>query len=343
MNRFPPRPRPVPALLGFLLAALATFAAPNPPPQPAPEPAPPSGPVVALGRLRPQGGLIRVAAPFSFQGPAIISELRARVGQRVQAGEILGRTHVHPTATAAVSLADAEVAVRQARLALVESGLKPAEIAALAAEAERDRADLSEASLLLTRAQRLRLDNSISAQELESAQARWHAASNRVLAASQRLAAGAEVREVDLALARAEVEAARALAHRARREQEQTEIRAPLAGEVLAILARPGETATAGLVDLGNTDTMEVLAEVYESDLRRIRPGQSAEVRGDAFPETAGARVVEIGRQIRPNRLLNPDPAAFADNRVVEVILELQPSPSLSGLSGALVRVRFLP
>jgi len=339
VNPFPPTQRSAPVLLAFLLATFASPAAP--PPQPASTP--PSGTVVALGRLRPQGGVVRVAAPFSFQGPAVISELHAKVGQRVQAGEILARTHVHPTATAAVSLAEAEVAVRQARLALVESGLKPAEIAALAAETERERAELSEASLLLTRAQRLRLDTSISAQELENAQARWHAASNRVLAASQRLAAGAEVREVDIALARAEVEAARALAHRARREQEQTEIRAPFAGEVLAILARPGETATTGLADLGFTDTMEVLAEVYESDIRHVRPGQSAEVRGDAFAETANGRVIEIGRQVRPNRLLNPDPASFADNRVVEVILELQPSPALSGLSGALVRVRFLP
>jgi len=299
--------------------------------------------VVALGKLRPQGGVIRVAAPFSLQGPSLLASLKVKVGQKVTQGEMLGQTHVHAAAAAAAAQAEAEVAVHVARLAVVESGLKPAEVAALAAEAERERTDLSEAALLLTRAQRLRTENSISAQELENAQTRWHSASNRVLAAAQRFAAGAEVRAVDVELARAEVSAARALAARARREWEQTEIRAPSDGEILAIHARPGEVTTEGLLDLGRTSTMEVLAEVYESDIRKVTVNQSAEVTGDAFPSPLRARVIEIGRQVKPNRLLNPDPAAFADNRIVEVVLELADSQSVAGLSGALVNVRFLP
>ena len=299
--------------------------------------------VVALGKLRPQGGITRVAAPFSLQGPSLLASLKVKVGQKVAQGEILAQTHVHAAAAAAAAQADAEIAVRVAKLAIVESGLKPAEVAALAAEAERERADLSEAVLLLTRAQRLRTENSISAQELENALTRWHSASNRVLAASQRLAAGAEVRAVDVALARAEVSAARALAERTRREMEQTEIRAPFDGEVLAIHARPGEVTTSGLLDLGRTDAMEVLAEVYESDIRKITANQAAEISGDAFPEQLRARVIEIGRQVKPNRLLNPDPAAFADNRIVEVVLEIADSKPVAGLSGALVNVRFAP
>jgi HlyD family secretion protein len=112
---------------------------------------------------------------------------------------------------------------------------------------------------------------------------------------------------------------------------------------VLAIHAREGEVAPSGLLDLGRTDTMEVLAEVYESDIRRVSPGQRVEVRGDAFESAVTGRVVEIGRQVRPNRLLNPDPAAFADNRVVEVTVELEDASRLASLSGALVRVHFRP
>lgn len=298
---------------------------------------------VALGKLRPQGGTIRIATPFSLQGPSLIASIEVTNGQRVTAGQRLALTHTHQAASAALDQAEAEVAVREARLAVIQSGLKPAEVAALAAEAERERTDLAEASLLLARAQRLRSENTISAQELENTQARWLSASNRVLAATQRLAAGAEVRAVDVTLARAEINAARAAAARVRKELEQTEIRAPVDGEVLSLHARPGEIASEGLLDLGRTARMEVLAEVYESDIRRIRAGQKASVSGDAFPGNRPARVVEIGRQVRPNRLLNPDPAAFADNRVIEVILELEPDSGLGGLSGALVRVQFLP
>ena len=297
--------------------------------------------VVALGKLRPREGLVRVAAPFSMQGPSLMAELLVTAGAQVTEGQVLGRTHMHAAAAAAVAQAAAEVAVREARLGVVEAGLKPSEIAALAAEAERERAEFGEASLQWRRAQRLREDHTIAPQEWENAEARWRSASNRVAAAVQRLAAGSEVRAVDLALARAEVQAAKALEARARREFEQTEVRAPFAGEVIAVHAKPGEVAAAGVLDLGRTHEMEVVAEVYESDLRRVGLRRSAEVRGDAFEGGLRAEVVEIGRQVRPNRLLNPDPAAFADNRVVEVILRLADSAAVRGLSGALVNVRF--
>ncbi len=297
----------------------------------------------ALGRLQPRGGVVRVAAPYSLQGPSLIAELPVQAGDVVSAGQLLARTHMHAAAEAALAEAGAEVAVRRARLAVVEAGLKPAEIAALAAETERERADLAEAAQLLARAERLRGESTISVQELENAQARFLSASNRVVAATQRLAAGAEVRPVDVALARAEVAAAEAAVERARRELAQTEVRSPFAGEVLALHARVGEVAAGGLLDLGRTASMEVEAEVYESDIARIRPQQRAEVRGDAFPGVLPARVTAIGRQVRPNRLLHPDPAAFADNRVIEVTLEVEDAAPVAGLSGALVDVRFLP
>lgn len=298
---------------------------------------------VALGKLRPQGGVHRVAAPFSFQGPSIIAELRVANGETVSAGQVLARTHMHATAAAALAVAEAEVSVRQARLAIVQAGLKRAEITALAADADRERSQWDEATLLLGRAQRLHQERTISQEELEAVRTRWHSASNRTLAASERLAAGREVRDVDVALARSELQAAQAAADRARQELNQTEIRAPFAGEVLALHAHVGEVAANGLLDLGRTQSMEIQAEVYESDLRHIQPRQAAEIRGEAFAETVRGEVIEIGRQVRSNRLLNPDPAAFADNRVVEVILRLPPDPRLAGLSGALVHVGFLP
>lgn len=299
--------------------------------------------VAALGKLQPQGGVTRVAVPYSLQGPSLVAVLAVQVGQSVTNQQLLARTHTYPSATAAWAQAKAEVAVRQARLAVVESGLKPGEVAALAALAERDRADFAEAVQRWTRSQRLRQEGAISTEEFDAAAARWRVASNQVQAATQRHTAGAEVRPVEVALARAELAAAETAAERARQELEQTEVRAPFAGEVLALHARQGEVAVNGLLDLGRTEAMEVKAEVYESDIRAVSPNQKAEITGEAFAGTLGARVTEIGWQVRPNRLLNPDPAAFADNRVLEVTLRLDDSRAVARLSGALVRVRFLP
>jgi HlyD family secretion protein len=299
--------------------------------------------VVALGKIRPAGGVVRLAAPYSLQGPSLISELLVVAGQRVAHGQVVARTHTHASARASVTEARAELAVRAARLALVESGLEPGEIAALAAEAEEQRANLSDAGLLLARTERLRQENIVSPQELDTARTRWLAASNRVLAATQRLAAGMEVRAVEVALARAELAAAEASAERVRLEFEQTQIRAPFAGEVLAVQAKAGELAVNGVLELGRTDSLEAVAEVYESDIRRIFMGQRAEIRGEAIDASLAGRVTEIGRQVRPNKLLNPDPAAFADNRVIEVTLQIAEPQSVAGLSGALIEVRFLP
>ena len=301
------------------------------------------GVVTALGRLQPRGGVVRVAAPYSLQGPSLIPELLVQVGDRVTNGTALARTHTHDAARAQVRRAAAEVEVRQARLKVVEAGLKPAEISALAAEAARERADFSEATTAWNRAQRLSTDGTISAQDLELAEARWLATSNRVQAATQRLAAGAEVRAVDLQLARAEVGVAAASLEQAERELATTVIRAPADGEVLALLVRPGELAPQGLLEFGDTSVMEVKAEVYESDVHRLRAGQRAEVAGDAFDGALRGVVTEVGRQVRPNRLLNADPAAFADNRVVEVTLRVEQGETVAGYTGAMVRVRFLP
>lgn len=299
--------------------------------------------VTALGKLQPADGVVRVAVPYSMQGPSLVGRLLVEAGQTVTNGQVLAHTHTHGTAAATAQQAERDVEVRRARLAVVESGLKPAEVAVLAAEAQREQADFTEAGQLWRRAQQSLRDGTISTQEYEAAQARWLAGSNRVLAAEQRLAAGAEVRAVDVALARAEVASAEAALLRARRELEQTEVRAPFAGEVLAVQARAGEIAAGGLLDLGRTDVMEVKAEVYESDIRHLMPGQRAEVSGEAFAGTLPARVTEIGRQVRPNRLLHADPAAFTDNRVIELTLLLDDPKPVAGLTGALVRVRFLP
>lgn len=299
--------------------------------------------VFALGKLQPAGGIVRVAAPYSLQGPSLIAELMVKEGDKVSAGQLLARTHMHRTATAALAHAEAEVAVREARLEVVKSGLKPGELAALAAEAERERADLAEAAQLLRRSERLLRENTISSQEHEAALARWLATSNRVVAASERLAAGAEVRSVDVNLALAQIEEARAVVERARRELEQTEVRAPIPGEVIDVHAKVGEIAAGGVLDLGRTDSMEVIAEVYESEIRHLEVNQTAEIRGDAFDNALSGRVIRIARQVRPNRLLSPDPAFYADNRVVEVTVQIEAGARVAGLSGAMVNVRFSP
>ena len=106
--------------------------------------------------------------------------------------------------------------------------------------------------------------------------------------------------------AEAAVIAARERLEQLEEEQDELEIRAPFAGTITARYAEPGAfvtptttaSATAGatsssIVELSKG--LEVAARVPESDIGRIAPGQSAEIRVDAFPdERFKAQVSEV-------------------------------------------------
>jgi len=298
----------------------------------------------ALGRLEPSGGIVHVAAPYSVQGPAILLDLLVAEGQFVTNSQPLARTHTFPAMKAAWRHAQQLVESARARLHQAEAGAKSAELAALTAEAERDRADLVDARRELERQRRLRAEGVSAQQTFDDAHTRVLTRSNAVEAATQRLNAGSEIRAVDVEVARREVDVAQAMSERAREELEQTVIRAPQAGQILVIHSRVGEqVGPEGLLDLGQTEQMDVRAEVYETDIRHLRLGQRAEVTGEAFEGTLSGRVHQIARRVRPNRLLKLDPSAFADARVIEVIVRLENAQFTTNLSGALVNARFLP
>jgi HlyD family secretion protein len=87
---------------------------------------------------------------------------------------------------------------------------------------------------------------------------------------------------------------------------------------------------------------MMVVAEVYETDILRVRPGQQATISNRALPETTlQGRVERVGLQIGKKDVLNTDPAADVDARVVEVYIRLDPESSarVAGLTNLQVNV----
>ncbi|MDP9196904.1 MAG: efflux RND transporter periplasmic adaptor subunit [Pseudomonadota bacterium] len=126
------------------------------------------------------------------------------------------------------------------------------------------------------------------------------------------LQAGAELKTAEAALA-------------LRQEQlKQSVLKAPIGGTVLRVHAWPGErVGNEGVVDLADLAEMDVVAEVYETDIAKIYPGQKAEVRLPGSSDTYQAQVREIGYQVRKNDVRDTDPLADRDTRVVEVRLTL--------------------
>jgi ABC exporter DevB family membrane fusion protein len=158
-----------------------------------------------------------------------------------------------------------------------------------------------------------------------------------------------EVRLVDVQKAKAELNLALARFNEAKAQVNTTLIRAPLDAQILKIYTRPGEKVndSDGFADLGKTEQMMVVAEVYESDIDRVRLGQRALIRSEngSFAGELAGQVRSIGYQVGKKDVLDADPAADIDARVVEVKILLEPSASkeVASLSNAKALVKILP
>ena len=155
-------------------------------------------------------------------------------------------------------------------------------------------------------------------------------------------------REIKLISLRGDLAQARVQLRKVQSDLVQSELRAPIDATVLRILARPGERpGDAGILELGNTDQMEAVAEVYESDINRVRVGQPATLISEngGLTTTLKARVVRITPQVRQRQVVSTNPTGDADARVVEVRLALDPSDlaRVRQLAGLKVIIRFLP
>ena len=155
-------------------------------------------------------------------------------------------------------------------------------------------------------------------------------------------------REIKLINLRGDLAQARVQLRKVQSDLVQSELRAPIDATVLRILARPGERpGESGILELGNTDQMEAVAEVYESDINRVRVGQPATLISEngGLMTTLKARVVRITPQVRQRQVVSTNPTGDADARVVEVRLALDPSDlaRVRQLAGLKVIIRFLP
>lgn len=155
-----------------------------------------------------------------------------------------------------------------------------------------------------------------------------------------------EVSPTDVQVAQAQVSNAIANLRKAEAELKLTYIQAPTAGEILKIYTKSGEAISSdGIAELGQTDQMMIIAEVPEDSIGRVKIGQSVTATSDngAFSGELKGTVTEIGRKIGRKDVLNTDPAADVDARVVEVKISLTPEDSqkVSGLTYAKVLVEI--
>ncbi|PHM09224.1 ABC exporter membrane fusion protein [Nostoc sp. 'Peltigera malacea cyanobiont' DB3992] len=315
--------------------------------------------VTALGRLEPQGKVIKLSAAVSAEGSRV-EKLLVKEGDRVKAGQAIAILNSRDRLQAALKEAQEQVKVAQANLNRTQAGAKRGEIAAQkaaiarleaerqgdinaqAATIERFQAQVRNAQAEDERYQQLYQQGAISASQkdskrlnLETAQKSLQEAQaqlNRTQSTSQQqvkqatatLDEIAEVRGVDVEAAKAEVNRAVAAMNLAKVNLEQAEVRSPQNGQVFEIHTHPGElVSNDGIADIGQTSQMYVIAEVYESDIGKVHSGQQVQIFGDNLPIELQGIVDRKGLQVRRQNVINTDPVSNIDNRVVEVHIRL--------------------
>ena len=136
-----------------------------------------------------------------------------------------------------------------------------------------------------------------------------------------------EVRPVDVQVAQAELEEALAVVAEAEADLELAYVRAPVDGQILKINTFPGEMISSeGIVDLGQTQEMYVVAEVYETDISTIRIDQTANIYSSALSVNFKGKVAQISLEIGKKDVFNTDPTLDIDARVFEVKIRLDRS-----------------
>jgi HlyD family secretion protein len=315
--------------------------------------------IVARGRLQPEGGVRDISGP----GGERLGSLKVKEGDAVKKGAELARLESWAIRKAELEAARSQVEEAKAQLKAItaygNATIREAEVRKIQVE-EGGRLDIKvqeakvrvlEAQLRsarsdLTRLQQARLNNpsttipqqQVDHQELQVRQLTEELDGARALLEklvgalkTNTEAAAAQHASAVASLARAQqqvpLDSLTKNMELAEERWNMSTIRAPTDGTVLKILSRPGEAlGTQPILRFADTRQMVAIAEVYETDVLRLKPGMKATVASPALGEPPLTGVVQqIGSVIARNRVHDVDPAADADARVIEVKVRLDP------------------
>jgi HlyD family secretion protein len=310
----------------------------------------------ALGRIEPAGDVIDIAA---VMGDRLV-DLTVKEGDRVTKGQALAhldsqalrKLEVEATedqlretkARADAELRLAEARIAAARLALEQSHSRESEI-----QAEELKLPVLRQGWELAKKGRDRLaglpDRLVSDQERERAELAVDKAKAEHDAAAKMLDRARRSNELAQKAAQADLEAAVAgkqvalssvpqqslqkKLELAKAQWERSVLHAPTDGTVLKVFLRPGElVGTTPILQMANLDRMVVVAQVYETDVKRIQPEQKATITSRSFRSPYDAqglegKVVRVGDLISQPTMRELNPLAQADRRAVEVRIEL--------------------
>ncbi len=310
-----------------------------------------------------------MSAPHSINGVRV-EKLMVKEGDKVKAGQVLAYLEDYARTTTALQQALDKLQVAKAQLAQVKSGAKAGDInaqkatitglesqlkgetATQEATIARIQAQVDNAKTENDRYQQLYKQGGISASvtdskalQLKTAQQQLREAKatltrtqntlkNQITEANAKLKSISEVRPVDIELAQTEVKSAITAVKQAKADQDLTYIKSPIDGTILKIHAKSGEViATSGFAEIGNISQMYVVAEVYQTDIEKVRAGQKVTITSPAFSRKLKGTVSEVGWQVDKQNIFSLNPGSDTDRKIVQVKISIDDPADSSRVS----------
>lgn len=326
--------------------------------------------VGAQGRIEPADGLVSVGA----MPGEVLTDLLVSLGDSVEAGTEVARLKGEELraleyeaaclqrdesrarveaqrAVATATLAEADVGVEQAAAAELECVAQEAKIEAArenARIAHQEVARLTGLEPRLVPEQALVRKHQLAAQADLEIRLQQMALERMVSAASlgRRVAAARrESARANLVLAEAagSLTGLEKAAEAARLRRDGARVLAPIAGRVIDIGMREGEVVgRLPIMRIADVSRMQVIAEVYETDVQSLRVGQRAEARSRAIDGVIKGRIAQIGTLVSPRDLQELGMPATPERRVVDVRIDIDDPGPAASLIHLQVAVDFL-
>ena len=259
--------------------------------------------VTASGEIRPRDYVHITANAFGR-----ITEIHVKEGDRVRQGQLLARLEaIQPAADvrgqqADVQAAETDVQSADAAVLAMQASVKTAEAALARAQTQMERSQRD-----FARAQSLHEEQLISRSNFEQVQADYNvtvAAVEEAEARSAQARAQLQQAQVQTRTAQERVRRAQAGLDRVRDALTKHTFFSPIDGVVTDLPVNVGENVVLGMQNMPGSllmtiaDLSVITTEVMvdETDIAGIRPGQTAEVKVDAFPgRPFSGQVTEIG------------------------------------------------
>jgi membrane fusion protein YbhG len=229
-----------------------------------------------------------------------IVERLVKEGDRVRRGQVLVRLDDSELA-ADVTRLDAALRAAQATLRDLQKGARPQEIEDARAAVSSTEATRSMTERELSRNEQLFRQNLIAAQDVDRTRQAYEVARAQERSARERLGLlleGSRPDQVDAA--RWQVTQAESALAQAQSRLREARVVSPIDGVVLRKNLEAGETANPGvpILTLINPKDVWLRAYVPETEVGRLKLGDAAALRVDAFPNRVfTGRLIEIGSE----------------------------------------------